>query len=271
MSALLLHQRFINFRPQKQDADTQVQPQHHQNHGGQAPVHVREIAEMIKINREQLRRSDPAYRGEHRSRKLAPGRQFLMGQVGVEPREKQHQHGQRKQRAEADNVGGNRRDKREVKRDKALQHAAEHQKAQRHDADRQENDRVKAAHDPAGHVPAAYIVPEHPVEAPLDAEHSLGGSPQGDDGRDGEHGLRRVGVDVLDDVEHQRVDDIRRQRQDGSLQVRLADGRDQLNDRQKHHDEREEGQYDKEGGLRGVDGHLICGEFVGDPSAGCEE
>lgn len=87
LSALLLHQRFINFRPQKQDADTQVQPQHHQNHGGQAPVHVREIAEMIKINREQLRRSDPAYRGEHRSRKLAPGRQFLMGQVGVEPRE----------------------------------------------------------------------------------------------------------------------------------------------------------------------------------------
>ncbi len=66
----------FNSAPDKQDADTDVEPQHQQDNGCQASVHIGKIAEMRKINGKGIGKCQPSDRGKDSSRKLLP--RFLL-------------------------------------------------------------------------------------------------------------------------------------------------------------------------------------------------
>ena len=44
----------INLRPNQQNTDTDIQPQHQQHNGRQAPVHVGEVAEVVEVHGEEV-------------------------------------------------------------------------------------------------------------------------------------------------------------------------------------------------------------------------
>lgn len=67
----VLFQKEIDFRTDKENADTDIQPQHQYHNGGQASVHIRIIAEIVKIDRKQGGEDNPPGRTEQGPRQLA--------------------------------------------------------------------------------------------------------------------------------------------------------------------------------------------------------
>ena len=60
----------VDFRPEKQDADAGVQPQHQDHDGGQAAVHIRIITEIVEVDGKSVGTSDPSDGGNQRTGKL---------------------------------------------------------------------------------------------------------------------------------------------------------------------------------------------------------
>ena len=74
----------IDFRTNEQDTDTEVQPQHQHYDSRQAPVHVGEITEIGKVQRESIGKQQPAYGCEDGPWQLLPGVLLLGRDNGVE-------------------------------------------------------------------------------------------------------------------------------------------------------------------------------------------
>lgn len=78
----------VDFRPEKQDADAGVQPQHQDHDGGQAAVHIRIITEIVEVDGKSVGTSDPSDGGNQRTGKLETDILPFIGQPGVQRDEK---------------------------------------------------------------------------------------------------------------------------------------------------------------------------------------
>ena len=96
--------KVIDLRPQKQNTDTEIQPQHQKNNGCQAPIHVGIVAEIIKINRKNKGKPNPAQGGKYSAGNLEPQGLLFIWNYSVESGEDDGQDGEGQQGAEADNV-----------------------------------------------------------------------------------------------------------------------------------------------------------------------
>lgn len=95
----------VDFRPEKQDADAGVQPQHQDHDGGQAAVHIRIITEIVEVDGKSVGTSDPSDGGNQRTGKLETDILPFIGQPGVQRDEKERQQRQCKKRPETNQAG----------------------------------------------------------------------------------------------------------------------------------------------------------------------
>lgn len=83
----------INFRAQKQNADTEIQPQHQKNNGGQASIHVGVVAEVVKVNGKCRGKPNPAQGGEDGAGNLEAYVLFFIWNDGIQAGENHGEDG----------------------------------------------------------------------------------------------------------------------------------------------------------------------------------
>ena len=158
----------INLRPNQQNTDTDIQPQHQQHNGRQAPVHVGEVAEEVGED-------GPAGGAEEGAGDLVS--KFLVdaGQVGVEGHEGHNQDGHGGHGAEADDEGNDFPNQRKQPVNQPLQRASQHQENQAANAGEDKDNGVSRADNPPHNIISLSGNLIYPVQTPLNAQHPPGG------------------------------------------------------------------------------------------------
>ena len=170
---LVAYIEVVDLSPQKQDADTEIQPQHKEDNGGKAPVSVGKVAEMVEVNGKNKGKQDPAQAGEYGSRQLEPYFQFFPGNYRIEGSKGEDQQSHCKDRSYIQDVPGKGGNDRHRIFKKILYGRAKYQKDQGHDADDQKYDRISGTDQPRRYVSPLFTGTPDAVQPPLHAEHSL--------------------------------------------------------------------------------------------------
>ena len=191
--------KVIDFSTQKEDADAEIKPQHKEDNGSKTSVHVRVVAEIVEINRESIRKSDPADGGKNRTGKLEPYFLLLIRNKGVKAGKNCGQQSKSQQRAEADNVPGQIFQKWKNPQHQILQGSAEDQKNQGQDTGRHKKERIAGADYTGGKISSSAFALVYPVQTAAYAQHSLGSGPQSQKGCNGNHSGRRFCVQIIND------------------------------------------------------------------------
>lgn len=187
-------QVIIDFRSDQQDADADIQPQHHDHDGGQAPIHVGVVAEIAEIDGKQVGENNPSHRAEEGSRHLASQGMLSHRHVGIQPCKDDDQKPQSHQRPQTDEIAGKTGDHGQPFDDEALDGGPKHQHQQAADAGDDKQDGITGADKPADNVSPFLRAFINTVQPPFDAKHSPRRRPQSGDRGDGDDGSRRFCV-----------------------------------------------------------------------------
>lgn len=96
--------KIIDLRPKKQNADTEIQPQHQKNNGSQTSIHIGIVAEVIKIDRKNIGKSNPTQGREDCAGDLEAKGLLFIWNYSVQPGEDDRQDGEGQQGPEADDI-----------------------------------------------------------------------------------------------------------------------------------------------------------------------
>lgn len=119
---------------------------------------------MVKINRKDKGKTNPAQCGKYGSRKLEaclllPGRN-----KGIKTHKNQRQYGKGKKGAEADQVSGNGAQKRDFPLNQVLEGSTKNQQNQAHDAGNHKDKRIDGADQSGDKITPFFLTAVNPVQ-----------------------------------------------------------------------------------------------------------
>ena len=161
--------KIVQFRAEKKNADAEIQPQHQQDNGGKASVHVGVIAEIVKIYGESIRKPDPAQGGKQGSGELIAHLLFLIRNDGIKSGKNKREKGQRQQSTETDNMPGNAFQKRKYPENQILDGCAKHQQNKREDAGDHKQESISCTDNPRRKISSSAFAFKYSVQTSADA------------------------------------------------------------------------------------------------------
>ncbi len=252
----------VDFRSQKKNADTKIQPQHQQNYSGQASISDRVVSKIFKVDGKGHGKQGPAARGKYSAWKLAFYGLLFPWKHGING---QKENQKEKERDDFSGLG-NQKIKmskgRNQHEDPSLEDSAEYQKNQAEHAHERKEDGVAAAQDTAENITSPSRIAVDPVQPPLDTQHAPGRGPEGGDGRYREDGHGGIRIKVLNDVDDKAVQGIGHRVDHGCQEIRLIHIGGYLNQGKQKHKKRKRSQDNEKRSLGCIDGHFVLGIFI---------